>query len=267
MKPARIAILAIALAAAGGSAILARGLVSNNEPVAEGPAPRMNTVEVLVASKDVTLGQVVTAADIGWQDWPSSAARTGFIRRDANPGAMEEYKGAIARVGMLAGEPVNDAKLVRSDTAGFLSAILPKGSRAISIKISPETSAGGFILPNDRVDVILTRQEKSEGERGQGRFISETVLTNVRVLAIDQQVAEKDGEKVVVGKTATLELRPLQAEELALAESRGEIALALRSLRDAGEVSDAGSENRSRRRTGTVTVVRFGAASQVNPGQ
>jgi pilus assembly protein CpaB len=271
MKPARIAVLAIAIAAAGGSALLARGMVSDRDQPTADAAPRtFDTVDVLVAAKEVTLGQVVGTPDLKWQAWPREAAGAGFVRRDQQPGASEEFKGAIARVSMLSGEPINDVKLVRSDRAGFMSAILPKGMRAISIKISPETGAGGFILPNDRVDVILTRREKDDQELGgRERYLSDTVLSNVRVLAIDQQVAEKDGNKVVVGKTATLELMPDQAESLVLAQSMGDLSLALRSLRD----SDAGggtpiSANRFRngRGGGTVSIVRYGTRSLVAPG-
>ena len=271
MKPARIAVLAIAIAAAAGSALLARGLVSTPQTRSvEGPASQIDTVDVLVTSKEVPIGQVVARADLSWQPWPTTAARGGFVRRDAVPEALNEYEGAIARVGMLAGEPVNDTKLVRADTAGFLSAILPEGMRAISTKISPETGAGGFILPNDRVDVIMTRQEQTSDARRGTRYLSETVLTNVRVLAIDQAVAERDGQKVVVGKTATLELRPEQAEMLALAQSMGEIALSLRSLRDAdpeGRTGPSASRSLGSGGAGAITLVRYGLRNQVAPSR
>ena len=270
MKPARIAVLAIAIIAAAGSALLARGLISNqSSPEVVERTVTVDTVDVLVASRDVEIGQVVAAADLSWQAWPKGAARNGFIRRDAAPEAHQDYQGAIARVSLLSGEPVNDTKLVRSDTAGFLSAILPKGMRAISTKISPETGAGGFILPNDRVDVILTRREQT-GEQGrQERHLSETVLSNVRVLAIDQAVAEQDGDKVVIGKTATLELRPEQAEALSLAQSMGELALALRSLRDAETDGEGPASARSLagNSSGSISLVRYGMRDQVTPGR
>ena len=138
----------------------------------------------------------------------------------------------IARAPFVAGEPIREAKLVDAKGSGFMAAILPHGMRAISTQISPETGAGGFILPNDHVDVILTRRDagKSSGGAQQG---SETILSNVRVLAIDQNVAEKNGRKVVVGKTATLELSSPQAETLALAQHLGTLSLALRSITDA----------------------------------
>ena len=117
-----------------------------------------------------------------------------------------------------------------------MAAILPSGMRAVSTEISPETGAGGFILPNDRVDVILSRRDQGQRQpRAPRPPTSETILTNVRVLAIDQTVEEKNGQRVVVGKTATLELAPRQAETLALARQTGTLSLALRSLLDASK--------------------------------
>ena len=134
----------------------------------------------------------------------------------------------------VAGEPIREAKLVNAKGSGFMAAILPSGMRAVSTQISPETGAGGFILPNDHVDVILTRRDR-EAEKATGTEVqtSETILSNVRVLAIDQTVQEKNGQKVVVGKTATLELTPRQVETLALAQQLGSLSLALRSITDA----------------------------------
>jgi pilus assembly protein CpaB len=138
-----------------------------------------------------------------------------------------------------------------------MAAILPTGMRAISTEISPETGAGGFILPNDKVDVILTKREKAPDQSGGTADVinSEIILSNIRVLAIDQTVGEKDGQKVVVGKTATLELKPEQAESLARARQSGTLSLALRSLVDANQ-PDTSDENRGKR--GSVDIVRYG---------
>ena len=126
-----------------------------------------------------------------------------------------------------------------------MAAVLDKGMRAVSTEISPETGAGGFILPNDRVDVILSRRDReAEKAGGADAQVSETILTNVRVLAIDQTLEEKNGQRVVVGKTATLELTPRQAETLALSRQLGTLSLALRSLADAGD-NDASERRRS----------------------
>src|SRR6185436_7641769 len=148
--------------------------------------------------------------------------------------AIEDFIGAITRAPFTAGEPIREAKMIKANgAAGFMAAILPSGMRAVSTEISPETGAGGFILPNDRVDVILSR--RANDRAGNASPTSETILTNVRVLAIDQTVEEKNGQRVVVGKTATLEMSPRQAETLAQSRQLGSLSLALRSLLDAGK--------------------------------
>jgi pilus assembly protein CpaB len=252
MNTARIVVLAVAICAGGAAAYLASG--SDPKPVVE--APRLETTDVLVARSDIPMGQTVSAGDIQWQPWPSSTASSSFIRRTDRAEAMSQIVGSIARSPFLAGEPIRETKLVKGAGSGFMAAILPTGMRAISTEISPETGAGGFILPNDKVDVILTKREKVADQAGTADLInSETILTNVRVLAIDQTVGEKDGQKVVVGKTATLELKPEQAESLARARQSGTLSLALRSLVDANQ-PDTSDETRGKR--GSVDIVRYG---------
>lgn len=260
MKAARIAVLFVALGAAGGAAMLARSIMpSDKGPVAE-VKPQLATSKVLVASREIKLGTRVTAADLSWQDWPKDAVSSHFITESSAPNGMADAVGSIARTPMLGGEPVNSNKLVKLGEGGFMSAILPRGMRAVSTKISPETGAGGFILPNDRVDVILTKRMQNNSVAGGDTYLTETILTNVRVLAIDQAVKEEDGRQVVVGKTATLELAPEQTEVLALGEQLGELSLALRSLADAGPDDD---ESGRGYRTGSIKLVKFGVASQV----
>src|SRR5262249_23213541 len=128
--------------------------------------------------------------------------------------AVTEVTGSIARYPFIAGEPIREPKLVKADGSGFMAAILPTGMRAVSTEITPETAAGGFILPNDRVDVLLTRREKSPEKGAPDIITAEVILSNVRVLAIDQAPKEQEGKNAVVGRTTTLELRPEQAETL-----------------------------------------------------
>src|SRR6185312_4896499 len=204
-------------------------------------------------------GQTVSPSELQWQPWPTSAATGNFIRRKDQPDALEKLSGQIARVPFVAGEPIREAKLINAKGSGFMAAILPSGMRAVSTQISPETGAGGFILPNDRVDVILTKRDKDAGKSaGNENLISETVLSDVRVLAIDQTIDEKNGQKVVVGKTATLELTGSQAETLTLAQRSGTVSLALRSIADAGKRAEAKVEAGP---VGSINVVRFGVSS------
>ena len=167
----------------------------------------------------------------------------------------------IARAPFIAGEPIREQKLVKADGSGFMAAILPAGMRAVSTEISPETGAGGFILPNDRVDVLLSKRERNPEQPNAGDVISsEIILSNIRVLAIDQAPKEKDGQTTVVGKTVTLELKPEQAETLARARQSGTLSLALRSIADINVAENRSDEN-SRRRGDSVAVIRFGIPS------
>jgi pilus assembly protein CpaB len=178
---------------------------------------------------------------------------------------MEEMAGWIVRAPFIAGEPIREAKLVNAKGSGFMAAILPTGMRAVSTQISPETGAGGFILPNDHVDVILTRKDGGDIKSGGDQRTSETVLTNIRVLAVDQNVEEKGGQKVVVGKTATLELVPDQAETLQLARQQGTLTLALRSLIDSQANSADDEDSESSKKRGPINTVRYGVSSVSAP--
>ena len=255
MNTARVVVLTIAVGAGGVAAYLASG--SDTKPPPAEPVAQLQTVDVLVAKSDIGLGQTVAPEDLQWQTWPAATASNTFIRRNERPDATTQIAGSIARAPFIAGEPIREPKLVKGNGSGFMAAILPAGMRAVSTEISPETGAGGFILPNDRVDVLLTKREKDAAHPSAPDVVlSEIVLTNIRVLAIDQAPKEKDGQNSVVGKTVTLELKPEQVPVLAFARQAGTLTLALRSIADANEV-DIGSDEQSRRRS-NVNVVRYG---------
>jgi pilus assembly protein CpaB len=257
MNNARIVVLAIAVGAGGIAAYLASGSdKAPPEPIAQLP-----TVDVLVAKSDIGLGQSVTAEDMQWQTWPATTASNNFIRRTDRPEATTQITGSIARSPFIAGEPIREPKLVKANGSGFMAAILPAGMRAISTEITPETGAGGFILPNDRVDVILSKHDKAQDRAGTDIVTSEVILANIRVLAIDQAPKEKDGQSALVGKTATLELKPEQAETLARARQIGTLSLALRSIADANAV-ETKSDDEAPKRSDSINVVRYGVASQ-----
>jgi pilus assembly protein CpaB len=258
MNPARLAVLAIAVVAGGIAAYLASG--SDDKP-APAQIAQLPTVDVLVAKGDIGLGQAVKADDLQWQTWPAATASGTFIKRTDRPEATTQIAGMIARAPFIAGEPIREPKLVKADGSGFMAAILPSGMRAISTEISAETGAGGFILPNDRVDVILTKREKAQSS-GTDVVNSEVILSNVRVLAIDQAPKEKEGQNAVVGKTVTLELKPEQTETLARARQGGTLSLALRSIADINMVDNSDEEGQRRSRRGeSINVVRYGVAS------
>jgi len=259
MNVARIVVLTIALSAGGVAAYLASGSVNKTAPAE--PVAQLQTVDVLVARSDIGLGQSVTPESLQWQTWPAATASNNFIRRSERPDATNQIAGSIARAPFIAGEPIREPKLVRADGSGFMAAILPTGMRAISTEISAETGAGGFILPNDRVDVILSKREKNPDRGGSSDVVnSETILSNVRVLAIDQAPKEKDGQNAVLGKTVTLELKPEQAETLARARQSGTLALALRSIADVNLVENA-SDSQAPKQGQSISVVRYGVPS------
>lgn len=261
----RVIILMVALVAGGGAAWLALSMQGRPAVATIVQAPPVPMQDVLVAVADLGPGQPLALEDMRWQSWPESALNTAYIGRSNRPDALEALVGSIVRSRMIAGEPIRDEKLIPVN-GGFLSAILPSGKRAVAVRISAENTAGGFVLPNDRVDVISTATRPGQGE-GQSEHVSRTILHNVRVLAIDQNIDERskdekardekpkdDKAKVekakvekgkddkaktqapFVGKTATLELDPLQAEIVTAGEASGTLSLALRSALDNGEL-------------------------------
>jgi pilus assembly protein CpaB len=254
MNTARIVVLTIAISAGGVAAYLASG---SDKPQQVAPVAQLQTVDVLVAKTDIGLGQTVTPADLQWQTWPAATASSTFIRRNERPDAATQIAGSLARSPFIAGEPIRELKLVKANGSGFMAAILPTGMRAVSTELSPENGAGGFILPNDRVDVILTRRLKNPNSALPDIIVSELALANIRVLAIDQAPKEKDGASALVGKTVTLELKPEQTATLAAARQAGTLSLALRSIADLNAVE---TDDQSLRRE-SINVVRYGIAT------
>lgn len=255
MSPARIIILVVALAAGLGAALLVQRPSQAPAPVAK--VEQAPTVPVLVAASDIPIGNTVTANDLRWLNWPIAGVPGGVIRKDEAPEAEKEIIGQVARYAILGAEPIRREKLIRTDGTGFLSAVLPSGMRAVAISTDSRgaNTAGGFILPNDRVDVICTWRGESTSGRGEAQ-VSETILRNIRVLAIGQNVQERNGEKVVVGETATLEVDPGQVEVLIQAQKSGTLSLALRSLKDVNQPAPPPSADNS------MTLVRYGVISK-----
>jgi pilus assembly protein CpaB len=237
MNKARLLILGLALGSAAMAGILAKGVIGKKPTKEVVEVNKVPMVQVLIAAKDLALGERLAESTITWRDWPKDNVADMMITKSTNPDALEAMKTARARLPIYNGEPIVERKLVLPNQGGFMSAILPQGMRAISVAISERSAVSGFILPNDRVDVILTR--KLDGPDGGNKIVkSETVLSNVRVLAINQTFRQEAGEdKVTVteGKTAVLELDPLQSEVVTQVESAGELSLALRSIAEGGD--------------------------------
>ena len=256
MYTARIVVLLIAIGAGGIAAYLASG-VDRQAPPPAAPVVQVETVDVLVAKADINLGQTAKPEDLVWQTWPKGAASGSFITRNSRPEAITQIAGSIARTPIMAGEPIREQKLVKADGSGFMAAILPSGMRAISTEITAETGAGGFILPNDRVDVVLTRRQKNADRPNQPDIVeARVILPSIRVLAIDQAPKEKEGQNAVLGKTVTLELKPEQIPLLAAARQAGTLSLALRSIAD-GKAVEANPDDQASR-TVNVDVIRYG---------
>jgi len=258
MTIARIVVLVLALAAGGIAMLLVGRSGSTPLPVL---VQKSDTVDVLVAKADIGIGHALGTQDIQWQPWPVTAMNGQYIRKSDNANALEQIPGSITRAPFVTGEPIRETKLIRANGSGYMAAIVQPGLRAIATEITPETGVGGFILPNDRVDVILTRSERTASN--QDIFTSEIILSDVRVLAIDQTVEEKNGQKVVVGKIATLELPPRRTETLALARRLGTISLALRGLAEQAVRQGSDPDGERLRAAERLSVVRFGVSTAV----
>jgi pilus assembly protein CpaB len=245
MSKMRIVMFALAAGSAVMAGVLAKGMIGKKPQVQTEVINKVKTIEVLVAAKDIEVGEKLSAGSIIWKAWPQDNVLDSMVTKDEKPDAdlsMAEFR---ARSQMFEGETINEKKLVDPKTGGFMSAVLPKGMRAISVAISDRSSAGGFILPNDRVDVIITRKISAPGT-GSQIVKSETVISNVRVLAINQTFRQaKEGEEISMkgNETATIEITMPQAEIVARVESEGELSLALRSIAESeGKAMEEGPQ-------------------------
>ncbi len=268
MNFGRVIVLVIAGIAAIGAALMGRSLIKQPAPpsITEVIKPVVHNEHVLVARGDIAIGQRVTPEDLSWQEWPTEALNRAFITQKTDASALENYAGAIARINIVAGEPISGRKLVNPGEAGFMAAVLSPGMRAVSVEISVETGAGGFILPNDRVDVLHTEEGQGNGNSETGNdFTTRTILENVRVLAIDQSFKQGEDEDVVIGSTATLELNRPDSELLALADASGDLSLALRSVADAIPAAYAGAKSHATHTTKekAVVVYRYGQPTKL----
>lgn len=250
MNTKRIIVLGVALVAASAAAFLARGMMGGGTPAVQAKVtPAIPMSEVLVASSNIQPGLSLTPEMVKWQSWPTASVDASFITHTAAPNLADAIKNTVVRVPLYEGQPISNTSIVHGDSAGIMAASLQPGMRALSIAISVDSGAGGFILPNDRVDLMLTTKSNDQPPRVKVK----TILSNVRVLAVDQTFAQDKNTKTVVGKTATLELSPSQVELVTAAQSGGTISLSLRGLGDNQAVAAVQAE-------GPVSVFRYGVS-------
>jgi pilus assembly protein CpaB len=262
MKKSQLIGIGIAGVAGLAAFVLMKGMVNKPPSVPKEVQTALNTTEVLVARSDILLGDVANEGHFRWQTWPADAVTPSFITKSRGEQVQRDLAGRIARAPILAGEPITEYKLIAPGSGGVLAAILPAGMRAISTKIRDEDKAvGRLILPNDHVDVIVIRRVRGKG--GQEGYVSDTLFTNVRVLAIGQQIETKEGKKSADGATATLELTPKQTEMLALAGQMGDLTLSLRSIADIkdGNGPSNGADINSERGN-AISIMRYGTRSR-----
>lgn len=225
--------------------------------------------DVLVAATPLDYGKTLDANAVRWQPWPKSSPINGVIRKSAEPNAIEDIKGSIVRGNFMAEEPIRKDRLVKGPTAGLMSTLVSQGKRAVAINIdaSGATSAGGFVLPNDHVDVLRTYRDEDAAKAGQpDAFVTETLLKNIKVLAVGQNVQTENGKTVIIGSNATLELDPKQAEMITLAQRTGQLSLTLRSLLDAiapPKPEDQQAEARTDDKS--ITIIRAGVSTNAKP--
>jgi len=254
MNTKRLVVLGFAGVMAIAAALVARGVMGGGTPKAQAKvAPPVAMSEVLVANANLQPGHALTSDQVRWERWPSASVDASFITRKSVTSISEAVKGTVVRTPLMAGQPITSTAIVHGNAAGFMSALLMPDMRAVSINISADSGAGGFILPNDHVDVILAR--KLEGN--PPRVEAKTILSDVRVLAVDQTFKQDKDIKTVIGKTATLELTPGQAQSVAAAESLGTISLSLRPLADS-DTPVASNLPGDEDRGGQISIIRYG---------
>lgn len=238
MNVKQVGILGVAVLLAGASFFMMRQQSGNNaqQPIAAAlPKNEVKMVKILVVNRDYAIGDRIVPSTLVWQDIPANANITSFVTQEANPKAPEMYVDSVVKMPIFTGEPFILSKIVVvGEKTGVMASLLTPGMRAASVNITPDSAVSGFIVPDSRVDVILTRQiQFPAGTQTVTRTVSSTIFYNVKVLAVDQNTSITKEQKAMSGATATLELSAEDAEKLRSADSLGEISLVLRSFADA----------------------------------
>lgn len=261
MRWGRGLVLMLALASAGGAAMIVRNAA--RVPVPSAPKAEIAMADVLVAARAVAAGQMVEAKDVRWQPWPVAALPKDAIHRTANA-AAPAFKSAPARQPIAVGEPISEAKFVRLGEGGVMASLIAPGKRAVAVAVRDESAVGGFIQPHDRVDVLWTPRTGDGSGGGPAKSAAKTLLRGAKVLAIGKALGSRDGASAE-GRTATLELTPAETRIVAHAKAGGEISLA---LIPAGEIAEApmgvdAADNAPQ----AVQIVKFGRRSAARAEQ
>jgi pilus assembly protein CpaB len=243
MRTRTLILFLVAVVLAGGTGMLVRSWLAQQRTVEAEAAPPARAVapqkSILVARAAIARGQKLKAADLGWQPWPEAGIDQAYIQMETKP--VEAFVGRVAREPFVPGEPITDAKTVEPGNGGVLAAVLRPGMRAVSVPVNNTSDVSGFIFPGDQVDVVVTETLPIAGSNAGAvqRRAAETVVHDVRVVAVDQKLDNKNGD-VVIAKNATLEVTPKQSEIMALANDMGKLSLSLRGLVAAPSLASAG---------------------------
>jgi pilus assembly protein CpaB len=234
MNIQRLTLIAAALLIAGATAFVVNGQLKERPVAVKAPAPEapaaLSLPEVLVAKKELPVGTFIQPDQLSWRPWPEESLNEGYLVK--GQASEKDLAGAVVRTHLYPGEPITTSRVVHPGEQGFLSAVLQPGQRAVAIPVDATSGVAGFVFPGDYVDVLFTLKRTVAGdgaEASEVRQFSQTLITDVRVLAIDQTVDRNDGA-AKVGRTATLQVTSGQAERLALALDMGTLSLSLRSL-------------------------------------
>jgi pilus assembly protein CpaB len=265
MSARQLIVLVVAAIAAIGALLLIRGMGAREEAQVEEAEPIAGE-QVLVAARDVAQGAALQPSDLAVALFPTRSVAPSFVRLSAQPSAQADLVGAVTRRAFVQGEPITMGAVIQPEGRGFMAAQLDPGFRAVAVEISPETAAGGYIQPNDHVDVIVTVRAQNRDSGGGESVNSDIVLEDVRVLALGDttqtQVEGGEGPQSIDAGFAVLELTAEDARVLALADEMGTLSLALRGVQVETVGMRAPSNGRGlSQQSGAVRIHQYGAVS------
>jgi pilus assembly protein CpaB len=267
MTPRTLLVGILALSLAAGTAFFVQGWLTQQRNALYASLPKAvaktDAPKVLVARKALPAGMILTASHLEWKEWPEDGVSDSFIVQGQGKVTDKALHGAVLRRIIGTGEPVTEDRVVKAGERGFLAAVLTQGMRAVSVPVTATSGISGFVFPGDRIDLILAHKVQSgEGQERKINRASETILTDVRVLAVDQKTATQEGA-AVLAKTATLEVTPTQAEIIAVSVTLGELSLSLRSLRREHLLTGNAEEDHDRPAIRGKTITRDRDVSQL----